>query len=161
MSDCCGGGDSCGSELSSPERCPRCETKGKKVGRLTLMGLLTPAARGRLNDEGYRFCSSSDCDVVYFGAQEIFSRDELNVRVGQKETDASRYVCYCFDHTVQSIIDEIESTGRSTVVESITAEIKAKRCACDVANPQGTCCLGNVGQIVKGILLARAETVNA
>jgi hypothetical protein len=139
-------------EGNAPEKCPHCDAKGKKVERITLMVLLTPAARGRLNHEGYRFCSSPDCDVVYFGGHDPFTRADLNVRVGQKETDASRHVCYCFNHTVQSIIDEIESTGRSTAVESIMAEIKAKRCACEVTNPQGTCCLGNVGQAVKEAL---------
>jgi hypothetical protein len=30
------------------------------------------------------------------------------------------------------------------IVDDIKAGIKAGQCACDLRNPQGTCCLGNV-----------------
>jgi hypothetical protein len=154
MSDCCGSkaASTRGSASPAPEFCPACGKKGKNVERITIMALLTPAARVRLNGDGHRFCPSSDCDVVYFGARETYARADLNVRVGQKETDPSRLVCYCFNHTVQSIIDEIAATGKPTAVDSIKAEIQAKRCACEVTNPQGTCCLGNVGQAIKEIV---------
>ncbi len=36
------------------------------------------------------------------------------------------------------------STGKSTVAERITTEVKAGHCACEVKNPSGKCCLGDV-----------------
>lgn len=161
MSDCCGG-DTCG-EKKTPEDsglplCPECGKKGKKVERVTLMALLTPQARGRLTDDAWRFCGTGGCDVVYFSGERILRQEDVNVRVGQKETDPSRYVCYCFNHTVQSIRDEFEKTGKTTVVESITEKIKAKKCACEYTNPQGTCCLRNVRAAVKEVISGKYST---
>jgi hypothetical protein len=58
-------------------------------------------------------------------------------------------VCYCFGFTRQDIWDEIRQTGRSTIAERISAEVKAGNCACEVKNPSGKCCLGNVTRTAK------------
>jgi hypothetical protein len=50
-----------------------------------------------------------------------------------------------------SIRAELVRTGSSTVVASITAGILAGQCACEIRNPQGNCCLGNVREVVQGI----------
>ena len=60
-------------------------------------------------------------------------------------------VCYCFGYTEKSIRDEIEQTGASTATASITAEVKAGRCACEVRNPKGSCCLGDVARVERRI----------
>jgi hypothetical protein len=39
----------------------------------------------------------------------------------------------------------------STVVADVTTGIKAGQCACEIRNPQGSCCLGNVRKVVKRI----------
>jgi hypothetical protein len=62
---------------------------------------------------------------------------------------APRIVCWCFGHSHESIADEIRLTGRSSVVERIKTEIKAGRCECKTKNPKGTCCLGDVAEVVK------------
>jgi hypothetical protein len=72
--------------------------------------------------------------------------------VGLKERDARRTVCYCFGHTVESIREEIETTGRSTVAAAITAKVNATECSCEILNPKGTCCLGDVNKAVKEAL---------
>jgi len=36
---------------------------------------------------------------------------------------------------------------RSLIIEDIQAGITAGQCACDLRNPQGTCCLGNVQKL--------------
>jgi hypothetical protein len=61
-------------------------------------------------------------------------------------------LCYCFGESEASIRDEIAETGRSTAVERIRAHIAAGRCACELRNPRGACCLGDVIAAV-----ARAE----
>lgn len=93
--------------------------------------------------------------MVYFASDgKTIPKRDLQVRVGVKEADAPRPVCYCFGHTVESICEEIERTGKSTVVANITAKVKAGECRCSTMNPKGTCCLGDVNQVVKEYTLA-------
>jgi hypothetical protein len=73
----------------------------------------------------------------------------LRETVYQKHlNDDNTLVCYCFRHTLSSIRDEIILTGQSTVLEQIEAGIQAGQCGCDIRNPQGSCCLGNVRVLV-------------
>jgi hypothetical protein len=100
----------------------------------------------------YYFCDDPACDVVYFPANPqalLFRRADTWVRVGAKEKDHPIPVCYCFGFTRQDIWDEIRQTGRSTIAERISAEVKAGNCACEVKNPSGKCCLGNVTRTAK------------
>ncbi len=105
----------------------------------------------------YRFCRTADCLTVYYSTdgQQQFSEDDLRERVYQKHPDDKDvFVCYCFRHTPLSIRNEIAATGRSTVVAAITAGIQADQCACDIRNPQGSCCLGNVRAVVGKVVAA-------
>jgi hypothetical protein len=58
-------------------------------------------------------------------------------------------VCYCFGVTEGEIQRELVEKSRSTAGERITALVKAERCACEVKNPEGSCCLGNVAAATK------------
>ena len=42
------------------------------------------------------------------------------------------------------IREEIERTGWSTAGERICREVKAGTCECEIRNPSGRCCLGDV-----------------
>ena len=100
----------------------------------------------------YYFCEAHGCDVVYFALDPqapIFRRDDLLVRVGAKEDSDPIPVCYCFGFTREDIENEIAATGRSTVAERISAEVKQGNCACEVKNPSGKCCLGNITTMVR------------
>jgi Zinc binding domain len=134
--------------------CRRCGARGQAVGRETLAALLTRDALARLQDGPYFFDLSPDCEVVYFSNENdsYFTKRDLRVRVGIKESDPPIPICYCFDHTIGSARSEIQATGRSTVAAQITKEIKAGNCACVVKNPSGRCCLGEVDKVVKELL---------
>jgi copper chaperone CopZ len=135
-------------------RCPDCHSRGKNVKPITLRSLLTPEAAQRICETPYRFCDSIDCDTVYFGENgDTFSKGELTVRVGVKEHDAPRQVCYCFDHTIEEINTQVQNTAKSTVLDDIKSRMKTA-CWCETKSPQGGCCLGTVGKYVK---LAVAE----
>jgi hypothetical protein len=67
-------------------------------------------------------------------------------------------MCYCFGFTRQDIWDEIRSSGKSTVAKRITAEVEAGRCACEVKNPSGKCCLGDVTRTAKDRLGQKGES---
>jgi len=111
----------------------------------------------RMPSTQYYFCEARDCDVVYFALDPqapIFRRDDLLVRVGVKEESDPIPVCYCFGFTRKDIENEIVETGRSTVAERISAEVNQGNCACEVKNPSGKCCLGNVARVVKDCLRA-------
>jgi hypothetical protein len=76
----------------------------------------------------------------------------MAVKVFAKDRGDEVPVCYCFDWTRRRIKQEIEATGKSTAVVAIAKEIKAGNCACDIKNPKGECCLGEVNLFVKEVL---------
>lgn len=132
-------------------QCPRCGSKGKKVDTLTVKALLAVSLE-QLRAQAYRFCRTPDCPVVYFSTdgQEVYGEEELREQVHQKHPTADQvFVCYCFRHTPGSIRQELLAQGQSSVVEAIQAGIAAGQCACEIRNPQGSCCLGNVTATVR------------
>lgn len=132
--------------------CPRCGTPGKTVGRITLGALLKPEARAKMPPaEAFRFCGSPACGTVYFSeGKQLFEKTDLSVAVHQKEPDNPAVpVCYCFGWTPRKIRTQMEETGKSTAAEEIKAQVKAGNCYCEVTNPQGACCLGNVAGVIQ------------
>lgn len=150
---CCPPVSSQKSESHWQRLCPHDGTKGKPVEVITLKSLLVPSALERLDvTNAYGFCPSNDCPVVYFTEQgQTFRTSDLKVPVFQKDEDAAVSICYCFGWNRQRIHEEFERLGKSNVMDMITAHIKAKRCGCEVNNPQGSCCLGNVRLVVEQI----------
>ena len=140
---------------SVPEKtqglCPECNKKGKKVQRMTMEHLVQPSQVSEIAPGQYFFCENSTCEAVYFSSpgKRIFHKQDLTVRVGLKETEEPIPICYCFGYTRKMAWDEIARTGRMNIPETIRAEIQAGNCACEIKNPSGACCLGNVHQIVK------------
>lgn len=131
--------------------CPISGTKGKLVKAVTLRSLIKEEQQKRITQERYRFCDAQGCDVVYFAEDggHVFTKADLKVRVGVKETGAPRPICYCFNHTVEEIFDEIQSTGTSRVADDISSRLNTEGCDCVHTNPQGSCCLGVVNAFVK------------
>lgn len=130
--------------------CLACGRSGKSVNTLTLKALLAvPLTEVRPTE--YRFCRTPECPVVYYSedGQQRFPEAALREVVHQKRPSADDvFVCYCFRHTPRSIKTELAATGQSSVVAAITAGIEAGQCACDIRNPQGSCCLGNVRAVI-------------
>ena len=119
--------------------------------------MLQPAALVRLSVSELRFCPTHACPVVYFSFEDRFDREDLAVPVFQKEPAGERTVCYCLGIREHEIGRELAETGRSTAGERITTLVKAGRCACEVKNPQGTCCLGNVATLTTAVMCALAR----
>ncbi len=125
---------------------------GKAVKPITIKSLVDPAARNKLTTlEGFRFCPGPDCEVAYFNPDtgETISKADVTVRIDQKETDPPQPVCYCFNHTAQSIHDELAKTGKCVVFDEISAKCKQGLDRCAQTNPQGSCCLANVRAAIK------------
>ena len=141
----------------SANPCPRNGAIGRAVARETVKALLTERALRRLTSGEYRFCPDANCDVVYFdGNGSLFATQDLRVAVWQKLPFGARPVCYCFGESEASIRAEIEAGGRSAAAERIREHIAAGRCACEVRNPRGACCLGDVTAAVKRVESAMA-----
>jgi hypothetical protein len=131
--------------------CPVSGRRSKQVDLLTVRSLVRQLPLA-MPATAYYFCDDPNCDVVYFPSNPgapIFGRSDLLVRIGAKEKDDSIPVCHCFGFTRGDILDEIRRTGRSTVGEQISAEVRAGNCACEVKNPSGKCCLGDVSRIAE------------
>lgn len=132
--------------------CPKCGQKGKEVKPITLDSLLTDEAKAKSPlRKGFRFCSEAGCNIVYFQPEtgERFFRSDLRVRVGQKETEPPRPVCYCFNHTIEEIEAEVIATGTSKIAQEIIQKCRQGLDRCEETNPQGSCCLGNIQRLIK------------
>lgn len=130
--------------------CPECGQPGKPVETKTLKQMMQPWRLELVNKPGFLFCRSADCNVVYFHPEgDCLRKPDVRVRVGLKETQDPVPLCYCFGFTEAMAVEEIRDTGKCTIPQRITAEVKAGNCACEIRNPQGSCCLGNVTAAVK------------
>lgn len=171
MTDLCCSHPAAGSavcELPSPtiERpkrvttaCPVCGEKGKPVQGQTVKALLSVSLRQVQNVE-YLFCRTQTCPVVYFSLDgtHTFTVAQVRERVYQKEPDTDDvFVCYCFRHTIGEIRAASTET-RATIFDDINTGIQADQCACDLRNPQGSCCLGNVRGLIKRLEQAATAT---
>ncbi len=133
--------------------CPACGQKGRAVKRITIASLLKPEHRFRIPEgETFGFCSTQSCSTVYYGnGKALFNKGNLSVRVGLKETEDSIPLCYCFGFTRSSIEEEIREKGKTDIPDRIKEELKKENCYCEITNPQGVCCLGNIAKAAEEI----------
>ena len=131
--------------------CPKNRNVCKPVPRITVESLLRPEHRHYLVSLPYFFCDSPDCEVVYVSAsgKEVITTSQLSVRVGIKETEDPIPLCYCFNFDRKAIWDDIRSKGATDIPKIIAQRIKAGDCRCEVTNPSGSCCLGDIHRVVK------------
>ena len=142
MADCCCPGPD---HTDQAVGCRVCRTAGKPVDSLTVKALQSDAALARYEHAAYRFCPDATCAVVYFAESgPTFTTADVRERVWQKESPGDRTICYCFGENEADIAREIERTGQSAAVQRVRAHIAAKRCACEIRNPEGACCLGDL-----------------
>lgn len=126
--------------------CPTNGQIGRPIDSLTLKALLAVPLT-RVQTGPYRFCSTPDCPTVYYhtDGSQCFGETDLRERVFQKRpTDADVFICYCFRYTAGDVRQAAENGRGPEILSIITGGIQGGQCACDLRNPQGTCCLGNV-----------------
>ncbi|MGH9803701.1 MAG: putative iron-sulfur cluster-binding metallochaperone [Candidatus Acidiferrales bacterium] len=131
--------------------CPVSGTRSRQVDALTVKSLVRHLAFGEPPTQ-YYFCEAPDCEVVYFpwrdGATR-FLRDDLLVRVWPKDRRDDTSVCYCFGVTRKQLREELERSDAPNAAARIKAEVQAGHCACEVKNPSGKCCLGNIARVTQ------------
>ena len=130
--------------------CPECSKTGKPVQGQTVKSLLSVSLR-QVQDAKYLFCRTQTCPVVYFSVdgEQTFTVEQVRERVYQKEPDAEEvFICHCFRHTVGEL-RTAPLEDRNAIEDNINTGINSGQCACDLRNPQGSCCLGNVRSMIK------------
>jgi len=132
--------------------CPKCHEKAKGVLAKTVEHLLTHEAKEKCDSfDSFYYCKTPSCEVVYFKEGEILTQNDMSVTVGLKEGATPATVCYCFEWTKEKIIEELKATGETTALEDIKAKMENLGCSCEILNPSGGCCLGDVGKAIKEI----------
>lgn len=141
-------------------RCPQSGTKGLAVDLLTVKALLGEVALRAVRGGPYRFCGEPACAVAYFDDEgHVFTTADLRLPVWQKQPAGARMICHCFDENEASMACELAETGRCDASRRVRDHIAAGRCACEVRNPRGTCCLGDVMKAVARIEAEYASVV--
>jgi hypothetical protein len=160
MSDCCSRTkhETSSRPTSGPTDCPYCGNTGQPVAVLTVKSLVREHTRVPASPS-YLFCRTADCEVVYFSEQAVFTKPDLKVRVGLKETADPISLCYCFDYSREDIRHDIEATGKTSILEEIRAEVQGGFCACEVKNPSGACCLGDITRAIQEATKRAAENL--
>ena len=130
--------------------CPSCTQAGVAVDRITLKALLTADGLRRGIPAQPRYCGNAACPIVYFDVDGdvTFTEADLTVRVYAKHpNDAETPVCYCFGVSVGAMAN---GAGARELRESVAREVQAQHCACEVKNPKGGCCLGDLVRLERG-----------
>ena len=150
MKECCepSEGQACSPVAEEPGVCPCCGKKGKPVTTLTVKSLVRDHTRVSAS-ASYSFCRTLECDVVYFASQVIFHKPDLKVRVGIKETASPILLCYCFDYSREDICHRVGAGEATVIQEKVRAEVQGGFCACEVKNPSGACCLGDIARAIQ------------
>lgn len=138
------------SDTNAPTRCLDCGVEGRGVEPKTILHHVKHEHLARVNSEDYCFCPDQNCAVVYFSESGTqFTVDEVRELVSAKTTGDRRPICYCFGFTEGDARIDIARNGTSMIPKQISQLIKAGMCACEVRNPAGVCCLGEVNLTVK------------
>ncbi|OME78759.1 hypothetical protein BK120_23560 [Paenibacillus sp. FSL A5-0031] len=98
-------------------------------------------------DNSYSFC----CIMVYFCGtrSQTFEEKALKVPVFQKNSKLDVAVCYCSEWTRESLVHEARDNQHP--IDQMMGHDLSNRCGCEVNNPQGACCLGNVTAFVRSL----------
>lgn len=106
---------------------------------------------GSMSGSQYYYCNAPDCTVVYFNqdGSGTFTKGDLQVKVFAKDPGGNVNVCYCYDWTRERIKNELAEAGQSSAAKEIAKKVKDGLCECDIKNPKGTCCLGDVNATVR------------
>jgi hypothetical protein len=146
-------------EIDIRTKCASCAGVSRFVKKQTMLLMLKPEFFDQIGDGQYYYCADPGCEIVYFPETEgaCFYTNHLRVRVGAKEKQDPKPLCYCFGFDEADFRDEIKATGQATISARIVKMVKAGMCACDTRNPSGACCLGDITKTVKRLQLEFSE----
>jgi hypothetical protein len=131
MSDCCSF-----KNIKKKHKCPINGEEYKEISIKTLLHHIQEPWNLENTEQSYYFCEDPECNVVYFGKDNIVI-EKMGIRtiIGMKEKANNTPLCYCFGITKNDAIKN------SKIKEFVLEKTKNKICACDIRNPSGKCCL--------------------
>lgn len=146
------GHNCCTPQPTGKVECPKCNEKAKGVLGKTVEHLLTDEAKENVSCfDGFYYCKTPSCEVVYFREDEILIQKDLSVVVGLKDGASPATICYCFGWTKEKIRAQLQESGETNALEDIKAKMENPGCSCEILNPSGECCLGDNTKVIKEI----------
>jgi hypothetical protein len=111
---------------------------------------MNPSALQKIQDQEYWFCNDEQCDVVYFGKDgTTFHTADLREPIWIKNRNRlDLAVCNCFGYSAAHVLNSIFTISEKAS-EKIRDYIRRGLCECEIRNPSGKCCLGNVLHLEK------------
>lgn len=150
--DCCRGGAKITKETTQ-NACGGCGEAGRDVARQTVVHHVKSEKLAEVKSDEYKFCSSEKCPTVYYSVSgEVFTINDIRELITSKSSGDQRPLCYCFGFTEGFVRLEIGETGTSSVPQQVAQFIKEKLCVCEIRNPAGACCLGEINRTVKSLI---------
>lgn len=141
---------------SRPEKhgdlhCPVCGRKGKPVPALTIKANVDRDHPRYWDLDDGVMCLNPDDDTVYFFLDKdvIIKHEDIITGLGFKSDSSSDRICYCYQYGRKEILDEVRGKGKSEIEAKIRARVKAGQCTCEVSNPKGSCCLGDIRSLIR------------
>lgn len=151
MNCCCSGAQM--TKETPQNACNSCNEIGRVVARQTVVHHVKSEKLACVKSDEYKFCPSENCSTVYYSASgEVFTVDDVRELVTSKTKGDERPLCYCFGFTEGFARLEIARTGESSVSKQVKQFIKEKLCVCEIRNPAGACCLGEINRTIKKLL---------
>jgi len=123
-------------------RCPKNGVMYPTVAEKTMLHHLRRPWNANIRNQRYYYCDDPDCAVVYFGEDdETISFAELRTAVGTKWRDKGGIICYCFG------VSKGEAASDPRIKAYVVNQTKLGKCACEVRNPYGRCCLRDFSRL--------------
>jgi recombinational DNA repair protein RecR len=145
--------DCCNPQFFTEDTCSICKQKAKDVSEITLSHMIKKEYQLKMESlNGFYFCKTSNCEVVYFKGTETIKQDNLNKEIGLKDWANPSTVCYCFNWTKEKMNEEILVGGKTTAIKDISSKMSTDKCECEINNPSGKCCLKDVKQTIKELI---------
>ncbi|WP_117238230.1 hypothetical protein [Thermus sediminis] len=117
--------------------CPRNGKEGLPVPLKTVKNFLAGQGLARLDPKSpHSLCQDPGCPVVYYGREGVYTLGEVRFPIYDK---GASWVCYCFGWTREAIREAL-ARGEDPVAQ-VAEGVREGRCACDLRNPRGRCCL--------------------
>ncbi len=132
--------------------CPLCKESAKGILAKTFDALVGDETKSKYSCfEGFHYCKTPSCEVVYFREETLLKQEDMKVVVGLKNGAKPATLCYCFEWSREKIKEELQESGSSQALSDIKAKMQNPGCSCETLNPSGGCCLGDIGSAIKEI----------
>ncbi|MGQ9623170.1 MAG: putative iron-sulfur cluster-binding metallochaperone [Candidatus Caldatribacteriaceae bacterium] len=129
--------------------CPFCHCEGERVPFVTVWSLLKEEQKVGLRRKDFRVCTNPECKVVYYSEDgEVYTTEDIRVRVGFKVKEDPIPVCYCHGVTRKDIVNTWRSGRVLHFGELLEVLGIGGECLCEVKNPKGRCCVEDTKRIL-------------